>query len=276
MLPNFLIIGAQKSGTSSLAHYLDLHPQVFMTLKNEPSFFTDKKWARGLEWYERLFDEADGALVRGEVSPGYSKFPQWHHVPERIASVLPDVKLLYIVRHPVRRMQSHYHHRFVAGNEREPIERALRESPNYLDTSRYAMQLDRYLRFFPREQILVVVSEQLRHQRPATLRRVFEFVGVDADWWSPGLEGEENVSANRRKRRPLVRRIMAHPAAMRGARRVPPGLKDALRSASHRPPPKPDLTMSPALELELEEALREDVRRLRTYLPADFDGWGIA
>src|SRR5262245_19380143 len=135
-----------KAGTTSLAHYLRAHPQVHVPERKELYFFTgEDHWRRGTAWYESQFDGAGEALAVGEACVGYSMHPVYADVPERIATVLPRVRFIYLVREPVDRMVSHYRHRVWHGEEDLPIERALFEHGEYLDTSRYAMQVERYL-----------------------------------------------------------------------------------------------------------------------------------
>ena len=112
MLPNLIVIGAAKCGTTSLHAYLDEHPEIAMSREKELHFFVDRKnWGRGIEWYEAQFDAS--APVRGESSPGYSAYPLYEGVAERMARVVPDAKLVYLVRDPVERVVSHYTHRTV-------------------------------------------------------------------------------------------------------------------------------------------------------------------
>src|ERR671915_544163 len=97
MLPNLIVIGAMKSGTTSLHNYLSLHPEIFMTEVKEPSFFTlEGNWWRGREWYEAQFPVA--AKIRGESSPDYTKHPRHAGAPERMHAMIPDAKLVYLLR----------------------------------------------------------------------------------------------------------------------------------------------------------------------------------
>src|SRR5205085_10467190 len=103
VLPNLIVIGAAKCGTTSLHRYLDLHPEVAMSKTKQLHFFTEKEnWGRGLAWYESHFDTP--AQVRGESTPAYSAWPVHRGVPERIARVVPDTRLIYLVRDPVERV----------------------------------------------------------------------------------------------------------------------------------------------------------------------------
>ena len=97
MLPTVIVIGAAKCGTTSVHEYLDDHPEVAMSAEKELNFFVEEKnWPRGIAWYESQFDP--DAPVRGESSPTYTAYPEYHGVPERIRSVVPDAKLIYLVR----------------------------------------------------------------------------------------------------------------------------------------------------------------------------------
>jgi hypothetical protein len=279
MFPNFLVIGAMKAGTTSLYNYLGHHPQIFMPARKEPNFFVDEedvgRWNRGLGWYEQLFEGAEGAVAVGEASITYTLYPYFQGVPARISEVLPDVRLIYLVRHPIDRIVSHFWQRVRNGREREPsIDKALLVNPSYVDASRYAMQIEQYLEHFPLERILIVKSEDLRSQRESTLGRIFAFLGVDGGRMPDGLVREHNRGAQRRRRRPVAT-ALRHVPGYRLAATIAPNpvkrFKDKVTTEEMGdPPPIPN-----HLRRELEDALREDVHRLRTYMGGDFDGWGI-
>ena len=198
MLPNLIVIGAAKCGTTSLHEYLDEHPQIAMSREKELHFFVDRKnWNRGLAWYEAQFDAS--APVRGESSPGYSAYPLYEGVAERMAATIPEAKLVYLVRDPVERVVSHYTHRTVNWPEMGTLEEALADPHvrEWLVTpSRYWLQLEQYLEHFQPEQILVVDSDELR----ASLPRIFELAGVDPSFRSPGFERAHNAGTGRTKR----------------------------------------------------------------------------
>jgi hypothetical protein len=254
----------------------------------ELDFFAEgANWSRGLDWYRSQFCGAGDALARGEASTLYTKYPQYDGVPERIAGVVPDVRLIYLVRDPIVRMRSHYQHRVALGAETAPPEVALLEKPIYLAYSKYGMQLERYLDHFSREQLLVVTSEGLRHDRAATVRRVYEYLGVDPTLSPPALETEFYTTAQRRSYPPLVwtarKFVKRHvPQAKRAkelvdslvARRSGPGSGDT--AAAQAAATRADTVISPALREQLADLLRDDVGRLRGYLPPGFDGWGLA
>jgi Sulfotransferase domain len=272
VLPNFLVIGAAKAGTTSIYHYLRAHPQVFMPKTKELNFFVaNDGWPKGTSWYERQFDGAGDAVAVGEASPNYTKFPLFPGVPERIAKVLPEVRLIYLVRDPVERFRSGYLDEVRRGRQRNPIESTLASNPGYLAASEYAMQIEQYLEHFRRDQLLVITSEELRRQRAATMRVVHGFLGAD-DVAPATLADEYNRTEGQRMFRPLARRLRRLPGA-RGVARAAPGVS---RRMGTRPLDPAWAEISPAFDQQLRELLRDDVRRLRGYLGAGFDGWGIA
>jgi hypothetical protein len=181
-LPTFVVIGAMKAGTVSLSHYLDDHPDVFLGRGGrfgEPSYFTTEfNWNRGRSWYESLFDAADGAAAIGECSPCYTWAHAFRGVPERMAQVLPEARLVYVVRDPIARMQSMYMHQVSAGRERRRAEVALLDD-RYLGPSQYGFQLAAYLDHFDRSQVLVIATEVLRDRPREALSSVFDHLGVD-------------------------------------------------------------------------------------------------
>jgi hypothetical protein len=273
MLPDFLVIGAAKAGTTSLYRYLRAHPQVFMPASKELNFFVESNgWAKGTSWYERQFAAAGDAAAVGEASPNYSKHPLFAGVPGRIAKLIPDVRLIYIVRHPIERFRSGYLDEVRRGRQRNPIEASLVTDPSILAASRYAMQIEQYLEHFRREQLLVITSEDLKEQRAATLSRIHAFLGVD-DVPPSTLSEEFNRTEGQRMARPLAQRIRRLPGAKAAARLVP---GPTTRLLGTRPLDANRAALSPAFEEHLRSLLRDDVRRLRTYLGERFDGWDIA
>jgi hypothetical protein len=283
-----------KAGTTSLYHYLRPHPQVFMPKIKELDFFVDGvNWARGLDWYRHQFVGAPSeAVALGEASTVYTKFPRYDGVAERMARVLPDVRLIYVVRHPIDRIRSHYGHRVASGAETAPMEIAVFDNPIYIDYSRYALQVEQYLQHFSREQLLIVSSEELRRHRESTMRRVYGFLGVDADYVAPTLDREFYETGQRRTYPPVVWAIRQalkrrFPQTKRAKelvdslasrrRRVPVRSAATFDEGDHRVP-SADRTqdLSDEARSMLTSLLRDDVGRLRNYMTDTFDGWGIA
>jgi hypothetical protein len=199
-LPDFLVLGAQKAGTTALYAYLRRHPQIAGPSWKEVSFF-DRHWARGESWYRGNFPNVArtrGKLV-GEASPSYVFHPL---APQRVKQLVPDARLVVLVRNPVDRALSHYAHEVALGRERLSFEDALdaegerlrgeeermtvnpryfsREwwSHTYKARGRYAEQLERWLALFPPEQLLVLPSDDLGGDPAAAHARVLEFLGA--------------------------------------------------------------------------------------------------
>lgn len=181
-LPTFVVIGAMKAGTVSLRHYLDEHPDVFIGdggMFGEPNFFVaEDNWPRGRGWYESLFDRAGRAAAIGECSPCYTWAHVYRGVPERMAQVVPEARLVYVVRDPIARMQSMYMHQVSAGRERRRAEVALLDD-RYLGPSLYGFQLAAFLDHFDRRQMLVIASEVLRDRPHEALSAVLDHLAVD-------------------------------------------------------------------------------------------------
>ena len=193
MLPNLLIIGAAKCGTTSLHEYLALHPEVEMSEQKELQLFNRDDWRDRLDWYAAQFP--CGAPVRGESSPTYTFHPFLPSVPERVREVMPETKFIYLVRDPIERAIANYVEMYSLKLEHRPIDVALSDldpANPHLCSSRYATQLERFLACFDSEQILVLDSGELRNEREDSLYRVFDFLGVDPTFTTPEFEREHN------------------------------------------------------------------------------------
>lgn len=285
-LPTFLLIGAMKAGTTSLYHYLNAHPQVATPQYKAPEFFVaETNWHRGIDWYRRQFAPAGPeVLAVGEASNAYSKYPRFRGVPKRITSLLPDVRLLYTVRDPIARTRSHYQTRVAEGSEKAPFVEAVFTNHIYLDYSRYAMQIEQYLEHFPREQLLVITSEDLRESRDATMRRVYEFIGVDPSQAPANLDREFYQTKDRAIRSPIplwVRKGLKRKCpSTRRFKELEPNVIGAVRRLTRRgeqrPAPATQFVIPDDVRARLMSELEDDVRRLRRYMDPDFNGWGIA
>lgn len=273
-LPDFVVIGAMKTGTTTLHQYLRNHSGVHVPADKELNFFVaEHNWHRGVDWYRDQFRRAPARALLGEVSPDYSKYPRYPGVPERMASVLPDVRLVYLVREPIARIRSEYRHQVGAGREERPIEVAVIEDLRYLDASRYATQLDQYMEHFSRDQMLVVLSEELRARPRETMGRLFEFLGRPP---LDNLPGEEwNRSDQIGRRRWLARVARRIPLAHELADRLPNRLAGRLRGLAYRPVDPDVSVLSTSVEQQLREMVRDEVARLAEWLPQAPRAWGF-
>src|SRR5688572_21284860 len=144
----FLIIGAQKAGTTSLYSYLAAHPDIYGSPIKEPKYFLNEQpTANDRRAYYSLFEGRTSQRRTFEATPHYTQFPGYTGVPQRIAAELPDAQLIYIIRHPIERTYSHYMFRLTSAEAREfrGFEEALDLHPFYTYISRYHSQLEQYL-----------------------------------------------------------------------------------------------------------------------------------
>jgi hypothetical protein len=278
-LPNLVVIGGLKCGTTSLHHYLNLHPEIGMSRPKELNFFVaELNWDLGLDWYANHFSASDE--VRGETSPHYTNEPRFRGVAERMAETIgPDAKVVYMVRDPIDRMISHYLHNAGGGYERRRLAEALSDPDSaYLQRSLYAMQLAPYLERFGEGRVEVVTREELRDERQDTMRRLFAFLGVDQDFTSPQFSREwETGSGKGSGGFRLMDRAVRLPglrALDRNFDRLPESLRWAVERVVHDPgsgeAPKPELPSE--LRRRLKERLRPDVERLETLTGRRY-GW---
>ncbi|MFW5966526.1 MAG: sulfotransferase family protein [Persicimonas sp.] len=196
-----LIIGAMKSGTTSLFRYLARHPQVAAASDKEMNFFADDEhWERGLDWYEAHFDwDASQHRIALEASTHYTKRPEFPNAAERIARIDASFQFIYLVREPVARIESHLTHGLYMGwlAERKHV----REHQHALDLTRYAYQLDAYLEHFERSDILVLRLCDLRDAPSRTVRRVCEFLDLSTE---PDLVTSRRYNTSRSKTKPSM------------------------------------------------------------------------
>ena len=197
MLPTFVVIGAMKCGTTSLYRYLQQHPEICMSRTKEPNFFVEEKnYHKGMAWYQSLFQGS--AKEYGECSTNYTKRHEFEGVPARMKGILPDAKVIYLLRDPVERVVSHYVHSYAEGSENRPISDVLRcfDKNKYLLTSLYYMQLEAYLSHYAANQLLVICTEELKLNPNSVLEEVFQFLRVDPTFTSPTFFQRFNQSSS--------------------------------------------------------------------------------
>jgi hypothetical protein len=278
VLPNLVVIGGLKCGTTSLHHYLDLHPAVEMSRPKELNFFVaELNWSLDSDWYASHF--GGGGAIRGESSPHYTNRPRFEGVAERMRSTLADARLIYMVRNPIDRMLSHYLHNLGGGYDDRTLAEAFADPQSaYVNRSRYFFQLEPYLEAFGEERIEIVGREELKRDRRATMRRVFEFLGVDPSFDSEQFDREwETGTAKGGGRFRLMDRAVRLPGLRtldRNFDRLPESLRWLVERVVHDPDageaPKPEVP--PALRAELAGLYRDDVAHLERVAGRQF-GW---
>jgi hypothetical protein len=293
-LPSFLILGAQKAGTTALFYALSKHPEIFASKVKEPSFFTDAgealadaagpgdevtRMMDSLADYEALFAEAGGALARGEASTSYLYDSG---AAERIKGLVPEAKLIAILRNPVDRAYSNFLyliregreplHDFRAALAEEGRRRAAGWSTTwrYLDKGLYAGQVERYLAQFDRDQVRCYLYEDYDEDPETTVTDVYRFLGVD-EGFSQDLSARLNVSGLPKSKslQSLSRRSqrlkwMIDPL-------IPDRLRRSLLKAQNTNLSRPPLP--PELRAELIEECREDIERVAELTGLDTSRW---
>jgi hypothetical protein len=268
-LPNFVIIGAQKSGTTSLYAYLRDHPDVFLASGKEIPYF-DRHLDEGLDWCKAKFANVANEHAVGEATPNYMYFGEG--LPH-MAEVLPNARLIAILRNPVDRAYSHYWHSRSRGREKLEFADAIGAEPerlatgslrdlqwySYIDRGRYLAQLKRVCQFYLRESLLVILFEELCHTPAEIFRSVFRFLEVDDTFVPPelGVAHHRQVPARSLKLRAITRRV---PVLHR--------LIDPLNTPASSYP-----AMNPEVRAELLNHFEQDNAALAEWLGRDLSSW---
>jgi hypothetical protein len=270
-LPTFLIIGAPKAGTTSLASYLAAHPDVFVAEEKEVHFF-DRQFDRGVDWYRSRFADAGAARAIGDASPTYMYLD---HALDHITETVPDARLVAVLRNPVDRAYSHFWWER-ALTERRSFAEAVRQEISegeatprrrrYLQGGFYLGRLEEVVRRFPREQLLVVVLEDIRNDLDRVYAEVCRHIGVDDTYRPEHLGVVENPAYALRW--PWLRFAMRRSRAWK---RLPGDLAARIdrlnRKDLHYNP------MDPSLRAELVEHYADANAGLARWLGRDLPGW---
>jgi hypothetical protein len=264
-LPHFLIIGGMKCGSTTLYRDLLTHPRVFFPIDKEPCNLCHDRvlTPEGRAEYESLFKRARPDQLCAEASTDYTKLPDRPGVPARALQVLgPELKLIYLVRDPIKRLVSHHYHEYSRAAMPADIAQAVERHPELLNYSRYAMQLEPWLDAFDERQIRVVRFEAYIADRRAVVGDLQAFLGLDP---RPELVETDKVH-NKSEGKPIARGPM-HALSRSGAYRslirplAPVWLKDRLRrTLLPKAPPRPD-PPTPELTEALLAKLEDDRRR---------------
>lgn len=278
-LPNFIIIGGLKCGTTSIHHYLGLHPDVNMSKPKELNFFAaEQNWDLGLDWYKSRFD--DRVKINGESSPHYTNRPRFNGVAERIHEHCPDARLLYMVRDPIKRILSHWVHATGAGYEtREFVPTLTLPDTSYIQRSMYWMQLQPYLELFDRDQIEIITQEELGSDREGTMRKAFSFLGVDETFTSEQFDREwEKSSAKQDDKYQFMEKLIKLPGFRsfdRNFDRLPESMRWMVEKFVHSPdkPPAPKPDIPDDLMATLKDRFSGDVAELEKFAGRSFANW---
>ena len=233
-MPDFIIIGAMKCATSTLHEQLARQPGIHMSEPKEPNFFSDDNtWKKGIEWYSWLFETARRTDMCGESSTHYTKLPTYPETIDRMKAHLPDnTRFIYLIRHPIERLVSHYIHEWTQRVIEDDIDDAIDEHPELIAYSRYSMQLRPYLDAFGRDAVLPVFFDQLAEDPQKVLEEVCWFIGYDRPVkWVEDVE-KQNASGERLRTSALRDAVVKFPG-MAALRRtfVPKPVRDRIKKA---------------------------------------------
>ena len=293
-LPNFLIIGAAKAGSTSLYNYLRQHPQVFMSPVKEPRYFAPEYYTtyfkrsyrhsyyrNGMsrQDYEALFDDVRDEIAIGEASTEYLFFQK---SAERISAVIPDAKIIAILRNPADRAFSAYCYHLRDGRETLPFKEALeKESLRisqrwqvgwfYKAGGAYYEQLKRYYQHFDAQNIKVILWEDLNEDPQAVCSEVFDFLGVDSQFLP-------DLSRSNRSLLPksaLLNRLVFKNSALKKPLRhlLPNSLYEVLTEPIKKKFYGSKKQMNPELKQQLVELCKDDVSKLENLLDIDLSAW---
>lgn len=237
MKPNYMIIGAAKCATSTVCNLLGQHPDVFMVECKEPFFFSnDEIYARGFDWYESLYNQADDKKMRGEGSNRYTMKEVFPDTVSRIVSYAPDLKLIYVVRDPISRIESYWMEKRSHGGEsvHYDFNTAVQVNRDWLvDSSNYWQQINAYRPYFPDDRIHIIFLEDFKADSHAVMRRCFEFLDVDPDasLANSNLHYNPSIRPGRYKRAPsnFLSRLRSYSMFRAGVKLIPESLRNPLK-----------------------------------------------
>lgn len=269
VLPDFVLIGAQRSGSTALARYLGAHPDIYMAEEKEVRFFT-QHYDEGVAWYEARFENAKPNQMKGEATPGYMSRPE---AMSRLAATLPRAKLLAVLRNPTDRAWSDYWMKRTRKSETRTFEEIIRSeitsitegdsnpSLRYLWNGLYEIHLRNVLSLVGRDRVHIEVFEDMASNPESAYERVCSFLGVDPAFKPDNLGVPINQYVTFRS---LGARLLARRIGGIGGR-----LLSALNTRKDDTYPR----LSPDHRSQLDEFFRPHIAELEKVLGMDFDQW---
>lgn len=284
-LPNFIVIGVAKAGTTSYFRYLDQHPQVFMCPIKGSNFFgyedaCNWQWSdegappllrhfqvTTYEEYEALFKDVKDELAIGEVSPQYFRCPT---AADKIHAQIPDVKLVASLRNPADRAFSGFMMRTRRGEEVNDIHDELTPESSHVKEGFYFPRLKRYYDLFPKDRIKIYIFEEFKKDPSKTITDLFEYINVSTEFL-PDTSVKYNPAGVPRNR--LLNRLTFDPTIVRSAKSILPQsmqkVAKNVRRKSMKTPPK----FPPDLRQELIAYYRDDILKLEELIDRDLSIW---
>ncbi|WP_020529662.1 sulfotransferase domain-containing protein [Flexithrix dorotheae] len=197
-LPNFIIIGSPRAGTTWIDNNIRCHPEIFMPKKKELHFF-DRDFEKGLAYYHSYFDTVTNEKVIGEATPSYLHKPG---IAQKIYDTLgKDIKIIVSLRHPVDRLYSRYWNAKSKFNENKNLtfEEKIKSKQEFISEGLYASHLKKYYELFPAENILVLLFDDLEEDPAKFLKKIYQFLKVDESYIAPLTNGKINAASSKPK-----------------------------------------------------------------------------
>ncbi|MBR8826934.1 MAG: sulfotransferase [Gomphosphaeria aponina SAG 52.96 = DSM 107014] len=269
MKPNYLVIGAAKSGTTTLCELLGRHPEVYMYFLKEVHFF-DLYYNRGFKWYEAKFNPPAGVKAVGEGTP-YADGNQKHL--QRIAEYLPEAKLIYIVRHPIERIESNYVQLIDNNHDFTSLTNAIETCPKLVEASLYWARINDFWKYYPQDKILVLFVEDLYRDSLSVLKNCFDFLGVDSTVKIDNSSVQLNTRSQRATDIPLLRWLRKQPYFNDVKWALPYGLIQKVKPLLRKPIQKIDLTWEKSVREKVIAQVTEDTKQFLNFYGKPEDYW---
>ncbi|MEE9342436.1 MAG: sulfotransferase [Gammaproteobacteria bacterium] len=278
--PTFIGIGAQKCASTWIYDILADHPEVVLSETKEVDFFS-YHYDHGLQWYESNFDSAAVSSMgaAGEISPSYFYEPA---VPARIKAHYPDAKIIVSLRDPVKRAVSNHKHELRVGHltgEDLSLEKGLENNTTYIDQGLYAKHLQRWYDVFPKEQVFVILFDEIIADKAGSAKRVFNYLGIDDKHNPAALNAKSNPSyMNKYKGLESFRgaaQQLVHKMGLDGLWQLlgKLGLKRLYAKVNKMPSEAVMPTISDKTMALLAAAFKDDIEKLEVMLDKDLSAW---
>ena len=273
MRVDFMMIGAQKCATTTLARQLAYHPDICFCKIKEPAYFNrTQNWQEGLENYHQLYSPVEGQIC-GEASTMYTSLPEWQGTHSRLFAYNPNLKLIYIMRQPVERVISGYAHLLLQSAVKDSPKIAVLADPRYINRSRYGVQIRPYLDLFKRENILLLIFEEYIADQLKTLKQIAMFLSVSPDAFQ-GVDTtlRDNETVGEGELKTPVRQLMTLNLFQAIRLRIPSSIRKTIRPyLANRLDKKPYFL--PALKETIWRFVEDDVVTIEGLLGRRLEIW---
>jgi len=273
MLPNFIVIGVAKCGTTTLCNALERHPDIYFSQPKEPNYFNKTiHYEATRDEYEMLFKNAGNLPLRGEGSVSYTNPNRIHFVPKRIHEAIPDCKIIFMVRHPIKRLESEWKMHLRLGNTSKNFNEALQFDMMLYNHGMYWHILSHYLKYFRKEQILTVFMEDLHKSFEDEIFRILKHIGADTE---RKLASTHSNSAKNYRKDTGFSAFLKGVLSEKIKSRIPDSLKGMLRDAVTKEWDY-DINWDREAYAEVAQFFAEDTQALLEYCGKSSDYWDFS